>query len=79
MRDKKKQKDNTKINNDAGTIERIFFILTFFNNILILIYNVFYLHGIARLIAPAVVARQGCHAGGGGQRCADRTWAALSR
>ena len=72
MRDKKKQKDNTKINNDAGTIERIFFILTFFNNILILIYNVFYLHGIARLIAPAVVARQGCHAGGGGAAARQR-------
>jgi hypothetical protein len=48
-----------------------FLFLTFFNNILILIYYGFYLHGIARLVAPAVVARHGCHAGGGGQRRAD--------
>ena len=59
--------------------------LTFFNNILILTCYGFYLHDIARLVAPALVAqqvgsvaplwlaRQGCHAGGAGQRRATQT------
>ena len=62
----------------------IFLFLTFFNNILILTWYGFYLHGIARLVAPAVVARQvasvaplrlarqGCHAGGGGAAARQR-------
>ena len=36
----------------------IFFIFNFFNNILILTRLPFYLHGISRLVAPSVLARQ---------------------
>ena len=71
-----------------------FFIFNFFlNNILILTRLPFYLHGIAHLVAPSVlarqlasvapvrVARQACHAGAATWTCA--TWAltcsALSR
>ena len=64
---------------------RFFLFLTFFNNILILTRLPFYLHGIAHLVAPSVlarqlasvapvrVARQACHAGAATWTCA--TWA----
>ena len=71
----------------------IFLFLTFFNNILSLTRIGFYLQGVARLVAPARmarqiasvapvhVARQCGHAGGPSQRSAATamTWPSLSR
>jgi len=42
----------------TNTAREFFLFLTFFNNILFLTFYGFYFHGIARLVAPAVVARQ---------------------
>ena len=61
------------------------FLKPFLNYILILTCYEFYLHGVVRLVAPGVVARQvapvtpprlarqGCHAGDGGQWRAMQT------
>ena len=71
----------------------IFLFLTFFNNILILIRLPFYLHGIARLVAPIILARQvatvapvhaarqGCHAGSrpGGAPAGRQRCAAMAK